>query len=58
MDSRSAPRPIDPDFMATDGNIRAPILGKPAHASAPRIRAVGRRASNGWANLKPYGRHQ
>jgi len=43
-----------PEFMAiARANPDALILGKPVFdASAPRVRVVGRRVSNGWANLE------
>jgi glycosyltransferase involved in cell wall biosynthesis len=43
-----------PGFMAAaHANPQALILGKPVFdASAPRVRVVGRRVSNGWANLE------
>jgi len=45
------------EFMAA--SQRAPdalILGRPVFdASAPRVRVVGRRISNGWANLETLG---
>ena len=43
-----------PQFMAiARSNPDALILGKPVFdASAPRVRVVGRRVSNGWANLE------
>jgi len=42
------------EFMAiARANPDALILGKPVFdASAPRVRVVGRRVSNGWANLE------
>jgi len=41
-------------FMAaSQRSPRALVLGKPVFdASAPRIRVIGRRVSNGWANLE------
>jgi glycosyltransferase involved in cell wall biosynthesis len=43
-----------PEFMAASRqHPQALILGKPVFdASAPRVRVVGRRVSNGWANLE------
>jgi hypothetical protein len=43
-----------PEFMAiAQENPQALILGKPVFdASAPRVRVIGRRVSNGWANLE------
>ena len=43
-----------PEFMtASRQHPQALILGKPVfEASAPRVRVVGRRVSNGWANLE------
>jgi glycosyltransferase involved in cell wall biosynthesis len=42
------------EFMsASQRTAQALILGKPVFdASAPRVRVVGRRVSNGWANLE------
>jgi hypothetical protein len=41
-------------FMAaSQAHLRALVLGKPVFdANAPRLRVVGRRISNGWANLE------
>gem|GEM_PF-4564 len=43
-----------PEFMAASEHApEALILGKPVFdASAPRVRVIGRRVSNGWANLE------
>ena len=43
-----------PEFMAmAHDHPQALILGKPVFdASAPRVRVIGRRVSNGWANLE------
>jgi glycosyltransferase involved in cell wall biosynthesis len=43
-----------PEFMtASEANPEAFILGVPVFdASAPRLRVLGRRVSNGWANLE------
>ncbi len=48
------PAELIPTFMAmSQNNPDALILGKPVFdASAPRLRVVGRRVSNGWANLE------
>ena len=48
------PADLIPVFMAAArDNPRALILGKPVFdATAPRIRVLGRRISNGWANLE------
>jgi glycosyltransferase involved in cell wall biosynthesis len=40
-------------ISASQRNPRALVLGKPVFdASAPRVRVIGRRVSNGWANLE------
>ena len=40
-------------MAASHGAPQALILGKPVFdASAPRVRVIGRRVSNGWANLE------
>jgi hypothetical protein len=46
-----------PEFMALSrANPAAMILGVPVFdASAPRLRVVGRRVSNGWAKLETLG---
>jgi glycosyltransferase involved in cell wall biosynthesis len=46
-----------PEFMAlSQANPAAMILGVPVFdASAPRLRVVGRRVSNGWAKLETLG---
>jgi len=48
------PADLIPVFMAAaHGNPHALILGKPVFdATAPRIRVLGRRISNGWANIE------
>ncbi|HTZ78558.1 MAG TPA: glycosyltransferase family 2 protein [Stellaceae bacterium] len=48
------PAPSIPEFMALSrAHPEAMILGIPAFdGSAPRLRVVGRRISNGWANLE------
>jgi hypothetical protein len=48
------PADLIPVFMAAGrDNPQALILGKPVFdATAPRIRVLGRRISNGWANLE------
>lgn len=48
------PAALIPEFMALSrGHPDAMILGVPVFdASAPRLRVLGRRISNGWANLE------
>ncbi|WP_298430286.1 glycosyltransferase family 2 protein [Ottowia sp.] len=51
------PAQLIPDFMrASQARPRAMVLGVPVFgAEAPRIRVLGRRVSNGWANLETLG---
>lgn len=44
---------IQPFMAASQSHAQALVLGKPVFdLSAPRLRVVGRRISNGWANLE------
>ena len=51
------PAQLIPDFMrASQARPRAMVLGVPVFgAEAPRIRVLGRKVSNGWANLETLG---
>ena len=51
------PAQLIPDFMgASQARPRAMVLGVPVFgAEAPRIRVLGRKVSNSWANLETLG---